>query len=390
MKKDYSNCVPVEHISQEKLWNDLFAQAEEAELDLTYQPSILVEHISDLTKEEWVQQRSVGFGGSDCGAIMGVNKFMSLSTLIQKKLGMIKEDKVSADKQYVFDYGHVMEDALVKYFGAVTGFEVFKDDAMYYHPNYPFMIADCDAFCIDNEGYKCLIECKTSTSENAKNWKSGIYGEDAVVPVISYIWQIRHYLSVLNLSRAYLIIGFDNQASKISIIRVDRDISEEVRLINQEYQIYVDYLSKKIVPKFNYVSKSDFELMKSNIPSNTNTDNIMIDEEHKEVINDFVRLQEKIKNKESEIKVLKESLDAKKLLLIQLLDGHESGICEINDEHEVRMSYKQSTRRGVDQDKLSYVYPNVYKDVYKPSTSCILKVIDHWYSNAEKHNHHAR
>ena len=390
MKKDYSNCVPVEHISQEKLWNDLFAQAEEAELDLTYQPSILVEHISDLTKEEWVQQRSVGFGGSECGAIMGVNKFMSLSTLIQKKLGMIKEDKVSADKQYVFDYGHVMEDALVKYFGAVTGFEVFKDDAMYYHPNYPFMIADCDAFCIDNEGYKCLIECKTSTSENAKNWKSGIYGEDAVVPVISYIWQIRHYLSVLNLSRAYLIIGFDNQASKISIIRVDRDISEEVRLINQEYQIYVDYLSKKIVPKFNYVSKSDFELMKSNIPSNTNTDNIMIDEEHKEVINDFVRLQEKIKNKESEIKVLKESLDAKKLLLIQLLDGHESGICEINDEHEERMSYKQSTRRGVDQEKLSYVYPNVYKDVYKPSTSCTLKVIDHWYSNAEKHNHHAR
>ena len=390
MKKDYSNCVPVEHISQEKLWNDLFAQAEEAELDLTYQPSILVEHISDLTKEEWVQQRSVGFGGSDCGVIMGVNKFMSLSTLIQKKLGMIKEDKVSADKQYVFDYGHVMEEALVKYFGAVTGFEVFKDDAMYYHPNYPFMIADCDAFCIDNEGYKCLIECKTSTSENAKNWKSGIYGEDAVVPVISYIWQIRHYLSVLNLSRAYLIIGFDNQASKISIIRVDRDISEEVRLINQEYQIYIDYLSKKIVPKFNYVSKSDFELMKSNIPSNTNTDNIMIDEEHKEVIKDFVRLQEKIKNKDSEIKVLKESLDAKKLLLIQLLDGHESGICEINDEHEVRMSYKQSTRRGVDQDKLSYVYPNVYKDVYKPSTSCILKVIDHWYSNAEKHNHHAR
>ena len=193
----------------------------------------------------------------------------------------------------------------------------------------------------------------------------------------------------MNLSRAYLIIGFDNQASKISIIRVDRDISEEVRLINQEYQIYIDYLSKKIVPKFNYVSKSDFELMKSNISSNTNTDNIMIDEEHKEVIKDFVRLQEKIKNKESEIKVLKESLDAKKLLLIQLLDGHESGICEINDEHEVRMSYKQSTRRGVDQDKLSYVYPNVYKDVYKPSTSCILKVIDHWYSNAEKHNHHS-
>lgn len=390
MKKDYSNCVPVEHITQEKLWNELFVQAEEAELDLTYQPSVLVEHISDLTKEEWVQQRSVGFGGSDCGVIMGVNKFMSLSTLIQKKLGMVKEDKVSADKQYVFDYGHVMEDALVKYFGAVTGFEVFKDDAMYYHPNYPFMIADCDAFCIDNEGYKCLIECKTSTSENAKNWKSGIYGEDAVVPVISYIWQIRHYLSVLNLSRAYLIIGFDNQASKISIIRVDRDISEEVRLINQEYQIYMDYLSKKIVPKFNYVSKSDFEFVKSNIPSHVDTNNIVIDEEHKEVIQDFVKLQEKIKNKESEIKVLKESLDAKKLLLIQLLDGHESGICEINDEHEVRMTYKQLTRRGVDQDKLSYVYPSVYKDVYKPSTSCSLKVIDHWYSNAEKHNHQVR
>ncbi len=386
MKKDYSNCVPVEYQSQEELWNELFNQANQVQLDLAYQPSVLVEHIADLTKEEWVKQRSVGFGGSDCGVIMGVNKFTSLTTLIQKKLGMLKEEKVSADKQFVFDYGHVLEEALIKYFGAVTGFEVFKDDAMYYHPNYPFMIADCDAFCIDNEGYKCLIECKTSTSENAKNWKSGIYGEDAIVPVVSYIWQIRHYLSVLNLSRAYLIIGFDNQASKICIIRIDRDILEEVRLINQEYKIYMDYLSKKIIPEFQYISKSDYEVMKANVSKGVESKaNNKIDlKNHEKEIQEYLNLQGKIKNKEAEIKTLKESLDAKKLNIIQLLDEHENGICEINDEHEVQISFKQITRRGVDQDKLSYVYPEIYKDVYRPSNSQTLKVIDHWYTNQEK------
>lgn len=384
MKKDYSNCVPVEQVTQEELWNNLFLQADDAKLDLAYQPSILVEHIASLTKEEWVQQRSVGFGGSDCGIIMGVNKFTSLSTLIQKKLGMLKEEQVSAGKQFVFDYGHVMEDALVKYFGAVSGFEVFKDDAMYYHPNYPFMLADCDAFCMDNEGYKCLIECKTSSSENAKNWKSGIYGEDAIVPVASYIWQIRHYLAVLNLSRAYLIIGFDNQASKICIVRVDRNISEEVRLINQEYEVYEKYLSKKIIPKFNYVSKLDYEIQKSSIPCNQNREELLISEDHKIELQEYIRLQEKIKDKEADVKVLKESLESKKLSLMKILDGHECGIFKMNDDHEVRISYKQMVRRGVDQDKLAFVYPEIYKDVYRPSTCCSLKVIDHWYTNIEK------
>lgn len=378
-KKDYTGCLPVKTQTQDEIFDELYSEASEAGLDLAYAPEVLVDHIAELSKEEWVSQRKIGFGGSDAGVIMGVNKFTSLNALISRKLGVLKEEPADASKQFVFDFGHVMEDALIKYFAAVTGFRVYKDDAMYYHPNYPFMIADCDAFCEDESGNRYLIECKTSSSENYKNWKSGVYSEDAVLPVQSYVWQVRHYMAVLNINRAYLVIGFDNQASKISIIIINRDISEEVRLINQEYKIYSEYLSQNKIPEFEYTSREDFEKVRNTVESEPVSDSLEFEESSSRMLNDYLNLQAKIKQKDTEIKALKESLDTMKIGIIKSLEGHENGVLEVDDDHEIRVMYKESTRRGVDTDKLSVVYPEVYKDVYRPVSSKILKVSEYWY-----------
>lgn len=383
-KKDYTGCLPVKTKTQDEIFYELYAEASEAGLDLAYAPEILVDHIADLSKEEWVAQRQIGFGGSDAGVIMGVNKFTSLNALISRKLGILKEEPADASKQFVFDFGHVMEDALIKYFASVTGFKVYKDDAMYYHPNYPFMIADCDAFCEDESGNKYLIECKTSSSENYKNWKSGVYSQDAVLPVQSYVWQVRHYMAVLNINRAYLIIGFDNQASKISIIIINRDISEEVRLINQEYNIYSNYLSQNKIPEFEYTSREDFEKVRNTVESEPVSDSLEFEDSSSKMLNDYLNLQAKIKQKDTEIKALKESLDTMKIDIIESLEGHENGVLEVDDDHEIRVMYKESTRRGVDTDKLSVVYPEVYKDVYRPVSSKILKVSEYWYSDKKE------
>lgn len=386
-KKDYTGCLPVKMQTQDEIFDKLYEEAAEVGLDLAYAPEVLVDHIADLSKEEWVAQRQIGFGGSDASVIMGVNKFTSLNALISKKLGILKEEPADAGKQFVFDYGHVMEDALIKYFAAVTGFKVYKDDAMYYHPNYPFMIADCDAFCEDQAGNKYLIECKTSSSENYKNWKSGIYSQDAVLPVQSYVWQVRHYLAVLNINRAYLIVGFDNQANKICIIQINRDISEEVRLINQEYNIYSKYLSQNIIPEFKYTSKEDYEKVRNTVESETVPDTLELDDNSSKILNDYLALQAKIRQKDAEIKALKESLDSMKISIIESLEGHENGVLEVEKDHEIRVIYKESTRRGVDTDKLSVVYPEVYKDVFKPVSSKILKVSEFWHSDSNNKGH---
>ena len=39
-------------------------------LDLNYDPAVLVEDITQLTEEEWLQQRTRGIGGSDVAAVL--------------------------------------------------------------------------------------------------------------------------------------------------------------------------------------------------------------------------------------------------------------------------------------------------------------------------------
>jgi predicted phage-related endonuclease len=42
-------------------------------LDLNYEPAVLVEDITQLTEEEWLQQRTRGIGGSDVAAVLGIS-----------------------------------------------------------------------------------------------------------------------------------------------------------------------------------------------------------------------------------------------------------------------------------------------------------------------------
>lgn len=375
-KTKYDPSLAVEIKTQDQIWDELVAEACSLGLDLNYVPDIHHEDISTLSVEAWVELRKDGIGGSDAGTIMGVNKYKSLMSLALDKEGKLEKEAVDKDKQFIFDYGHAMEDCLALYFARTTGFEVFKDNRMFKHPYYPWMLADCDSFCYDNDGLKCGLEFKTSMSDNAKKWRGGIYGKDAILPNLSYLWQIRHYMAVTNLTRWYLVIGFDNQSSKIQIIRIDRDLNEEVRLINAEYDFWNNYVAIGEVPEFEYASEDDFKDVKKSLVSAPDDTSLKIEFDYElgDKLKDILSLQQDIKDREAIIKNLKERLEELKLPIMEVLGESEEGFYPVDETLEIKAIFKSQERRGVDTDKLMQVYPEVYEDVKKPTITRPLKI----------------
>ena len=57
-------------------------------LNLNYEPEIVVD-ISELTREEWLDYRKKGIGGSDVAAIMGISPFATIRDLYNNKVGIL-------------------------------------------------------------------------------------------------------------------------------------------------------------------------------------------------------------------------------------------------------------------------------------------------------------
>lgn len=218
----------------------LFAESEQ--YGITLSDPIAVGDISDMSIEEWTEKRREGIGGSDAGTILGVNHWGDPEALALDKLGMVERTAPDWKTQARFDAGHVMETVIAKMFAAKMGFTVFTDNTMYRHSAYPFMLADCDAFCYDNEGMTCGLEFKYINPDDLKfKWHSGIYGMPETgyrVGNESYVVQVRHYMAVRNLDRWYICVWGGNNADDLVIIRVDRDFARERELIEAEAEFW--------------------------------------------------------------------------------------------------------------------------------------------------------
>ena len=77
---------------------------------LDYQPLVLVE-TENLSRDEWLEYRRKGIGGSDASAILGISPFRTCRDLFYDKLNIVTaDDEVNWVAKEV---GHLLED-LVK------------------------------------------------------------------------------------------------------------------------------------------------------------------------------------------------------------------------------------------------------------------------------------
>lgn len=192
-----------------------------------------------LDKKEWLKYRKQGIGGSDAGAVCGLNPYRTAMQVYQDK---VSEEIEEIDNE-AMRQGREFEDYVARRFMEETGKKVRRANAMFYHEKYPFMLADVDRMVV---GENAGLECKTASPYMADKW------EDGKIP-LSYQIQCYHYMAVCG-TDAWYIAEYYKQAVVETIpltgfnekLRRRQELSEiigkmdtEKRQIEQELKLYL-------------------------------------------------------------------------------------------------------------------------------------------------------
>lgn len=160
-------------------------------LTLNYKPQVLVD-TENLSREEWLNYRRMGIGGSDAAAILGISPFCTKRDLYYDKIGVQVLVNEEEENWVAKEVGHRLEDLVAKIFSERTGLRVYPVRKMFRHPLYPFMLADVDFFIEYPDGSTGILECKTTNYNCRNKWAN-----DSIP--INYEYQVRHYMAVTNL-----------------------------------------------------------------------------------------------------------------------------------------------------------------------------------------------
>ena len=116
--------------------------------------------------EEWLRLRKTGLGGSDAGAICGLNPYASPMSVYKDKTS----DGVDGEDSESMRQGRDLEDYVARRFMEATGLKVRRSNQMYRSREHPFMIADVDRLVT---GKDAGLECKTASAYSSDKWKDG-------------------------------------------------------------------------------------------------------------------------------------------------------------------------------------------------------------------------
>lgn len=143
-----------------------------------------------MGSREWLMLRKTGIGGSDAGAVCGLNPYSSpMKLYFDKTTEETEEQDNEAMRQ-----GHDLEDYVAQRFMEATGLKVRRSNYMYRSKEHPFMIADVDRLIA---GEDAGLECKTASAYNADKWKDG-----SIPP--HYVMQCYHYMAVTGKKTWYI------------------------------------------------------------------------------------------------------------------------------------------------------------------------------------------
>ena len=191
-------------------------------------------NVKDLSREEWLEYRQLGIGGSDAAAACGLSKWKSHAQLYLEKTTPVEREESESEH---LRQGRDFEDYVALRFTEETGKKVRRDNFMMSDSDYPFLIADIDRRVV---GEDAILECKTTTPYNRDKWADG------QIP-IEYELQCLHYMSVTGAKKCYiacLIFGTD-----FIIREIDWDDETIEMLRAKEIEFWTEYVEKGVMPE---------------------------------------------------------------------------------------------------------------------------------------------
>lgn len=295
--------------------------------------------LSGVNNTDWLRLRKSGIGGSDAGAICGLNPYSSAMKVFQDK---ISEEVEEQDNEAV-RIGHDLEDYVAQRFMEATGLKVRKSNFMYRSVEHPYMIADVDRLVV---GEDAGLECKTASAYNADKWADGN------IP-LHYVMQCYHYMAVTGKRAWYIaavILGREFIYRKL--VWDDEVIGQ---LIDIEENFWNNHVVKGLIPPPDG-SKACDEVIEKYFHTARNASMIQLvgfDEKlrrREEILGSISKLQEEQKQIEQEVKMFMQDNE---------LAGSEC----------FRVSWKNIDSTKLDTKRIKEEMPELYTDYGKVSHS---------------------
>lgn len=178
-----------------------------------------------LSRDNWLEVRRTGIGGSDAAAAVGLNPYKSALQLWLEKTGRdtgLAQLDPHDTTQPVY-WGSLLEPIVAAAYTQQTGNRVRKINAVLQHPTIPFMLANLDREIVGVPGLQ-ILECKTAGEFGARLWRGG-------VPEYVQL-QVQHQLAVTGKGSADVAVLLCGQ--QLNVHRIVRDDELIARLIPLE------------------------------------------------------------------------------------------------------------------------------------------------------------
>ena len=173
--------------------------------------------------EEWLALRHQYIGGSDAGAVVGMNPYKSRYALWAEKTNKV----AGFEGNITTKVGAYLEDLVAQMFEEETGKKVQKVNSSFHNSDYPFAIANIDRKVV---GENALLEIKTTNSiPIMKQLRKTEFPE-------AYYCQVVQYMAVTGLQKAYLAVLINCREFKV--YELDRDQAEIDALMQTEKEFW--------------------------------------------------------------------------------------------------------------------------------------------------------
>lgn len=301
----------------------------------------VITNTKGMTRLEWLSLRNKFIGGSDAAIVLGLSKWKTAFELYLEKTGQVEPKEIDNDAIY---FGNALEDFVAKEFERRTGKKVRKKNQMLQHDEHPFMIANLDRVVV---GESALLEVKTTSAYNAKEWENG-------ETPINYLVQVNHYLAVTGYEKAYICVLIGGQKFVYNEIHRDEELIEMIIQAEKEYWEF--HILGNNPPALDGSSAAEKYLKERYAKGNPElVADLSLD--HNSKIVEYLTLENTIKELEGQAKAIKHELQ------------NEMKEAELAISKDYTVTWKTVNSNRVDSKLLKSQFPEIHSQVVKESSS---------------------
>lgn len=207
--------------------------------------------ILPFSREDWLEARKSGIGGSDIGAIVGLNPYSSPLKVWLDKKGLSEPD----DETLRMRLGRRLEPVIAAEYELATGHKVTLSDELFVHEKFPWALGTPDGFTDQDD----IFEAKAPGWRQAHRW--GAEGTDEIPD--EYLCQVTWYTGITKRRAARTAALFGNEELRKYDIPFNADLFGT--LLEAGAKFWKDNMEGNVEPAID-ASDGAREYLKSKFP----------------------------------------------------------------------------------------------------------------------------